>query len=412
MVVSLLTAGRDKPYVLGLATSLLSHGVTIDLVGSNELDVHDFCNKPGLNFRNLRGDVRPDATFTTKVFRVLRYYVRLLHYVAGARTKIFHILWNNKFEFFDRTVLMLYYKLFGKKTVLTAHNVNAGKRDGTDTLLNRLALRVQYQLADHIFVHTEKMKQELMREFGILDRRITVIPFGINNAVPNTGLTCAEAKRRLGIGTTEKTILFFGRITPYKGLEYLLAAFRHIFVQHSDYRLIIAGRPDSCDKYWGTVREELHQGVNSGRVLVRADFIPDDEVEVYFKAADALVLPYREIYQSGVLFLAYSFGLPVLAADVGSLKDDILEDETGFVFRAEDDIDLKRVIEKYFASDLYTNLDKRRSGIRNYAAERHSWNLVAQATIRVYAGLLRMSSIGESFDPDARSASVDMNSPS
>ena len=64
-----------------------------------------------------------------------------------------------------------------------------------------------------------------------------------------------------------------------------------------------------------------------GRVLLRADYIPDDETEIYFKAADVLVLPYRQIYQSGVLFLGYSFGLPVLAADVGSLKDEMSRED-------------------------------------------------------------------------------------
>ena len=96
-----------------------------------------------------------------------------------------------------------------------------------------------------------------------------------------------------------------------------------------------------------------------GRILLRAEFIPDDETEVYFKAADVLVLPYRHIYQSGVLFLGYSFGLPVLAADVGSLKDEIVEGKTGFVFRPEDPVDLARTIERYFASDLYAELNSR-----------------------------------------------------
>ena len=56
---------------------------------------------------------------------------------------------------------MLYYKLLGKKVVLTAHNVNTAKRDAKDSLLNRFTLKTQYQLADHIFVHTEKMSAEL-----------------------------------------------------------------------------------------------------------------------------------------------------------------------------------------------------------------------------------------------------------
>src|SRR3989449_9384190 len=179
--------------------ALISNGVCLDLIAGDELDSPELRGRPGLNFLNLRGDQRPGATLVRKLSRVLIYYVRLIRYAAIARPKVFHILWNNKFEFFDRTLLLLYYKLLGKKIALTAHNVNAGRRDSTDTLVNRLSLRIQYWLADHIFVHTEKMRNELCAEFGVREPAVTVIPYGINNAVPDTDLTADEAKQRLGI---------------------------------------------------------------------------------------------------------------------------------------------------------------------------------------------------------------------
>jgi glycosyltransferase involved in cell wall biosynthesis len=89
-----------------------------------------------------------------------------------------------------------------------------------------------------------------------------------------------------------------------------------------------------------------------------------------------------------VLFLGYSFGLPVLAADVGSLKEEIAEGETGFVFKPEDPVDLARVIEIYFSSDLFSNLSARRPEIRDYALKRNSWTAVGQSTMRVYAKAL------------------------
>ena len=138
------------------------------------------------------------------------------------------------------------------------------------------------------------------------------------------------------------------------------------------------------------LREAIREDNQNGKVLLRADFIPDDETEVYFKAADVLVLPYRHIYQSGVLFLAHSFGLPVLAADVGSLKDEIVDGKTGFVFSPEDPVDLAKAIERYFASDLYAHLNSRRGEIRDYATERHSWDVVGQMTMSVYASLLNI----------------------
>jgi len=412
LAVALLTGGRDRPYVLGLAPALLSQGAALDLIGSDYLESPGFHGKPGVNFLNLRSDLRPDAGFVKKVLRVLWYYARLIRYATTAKPRIFHILWNNKFQLFDGTLLMLYYKLLGKRIVFTAHNVNAGIRDSKDSPLNRLTLRVQYRLADHILVHTDKMKMELIKEFSVQGDRVSVIPFGINNSVPNTPLTPAEAKQRLGIREAEKTILFFGNITPYKGLEYLVKAFQQHLAQPDDYRLIIAGVPRNCGRYWDGIRAAIREGVERGRILLRAEFVPDEEAEVYFKAADVLVLPYRHIYQSGVLFTGHNFGLPALVADVGSLKDDIVEYKTGFVFRPEDPVDLARTIEKYFASDLFANLNSRRQEIRDYATQRHSWEVVSQITMSVYAGLLRGAAREEVAKANVSGASPDVKFPS
>ena len=385
--ITLLTGGSDKPYVLGLTAELLARGVAIDLIGSDELTCPELQSRPGVNFLNLRGDQRSSASLSSKMARVLRYYWKLFRYAASAKPKTFHILWNNKFEYFDRTLLMLYYKLLGKSVVLTAHNVNASRRDRKDTLLNRLTLRIQYRLADKIFVHTEKMKRELIDAFAVAESRVTVIPFGINNTVPNTHLTPSEAKARLGFHSGERTILFFGRITPYKGLEYLVASFRQLFAKRGDYKLIIAGRPDNCEEYWSEIRRSIQEEVQAGKILLKSEFIQDEMTEVYFKAADVLVLPYRQIYQSGVLFLGYSFGVPVLAADVGSLKDDVVEGRTGFTFKPEDSGDLSAAIEKYFASDLFTDLPARRQEIQALMAEQHSWVTVGAITLATYHGL-------------------------
>src|SRR4030095_12541406 len=146
-----------------------------------------------VKFLNLRGGHRPEASQLAKVLRVLKYYARLIGYAAMAQPKLFHILWNNKFQVFDCTLLMLYYKLLGKKIVFTAHNVNAGKRDLNDSWLNRLSLNIQYRLSDHIFVHSESMKRQLVSEFAIAERKVSAIPFGINNTVPNTAISTTAA---------------------------------------------------------------------------------------------------------------------------------------------------------------------------------------------------------------------------
>jgi len=387
--VGLLTGGADPHYAFGLATALASQGVRVDFIGSDVMDAPGLRTTPHLNFLNLRGCIREDAGLAKKISRVLIYYGRLLRYVAVAKPRILHILWNNKFQLLDRTLLMLYYKLLGKTVTLTAHNVNAARRDSNDSLINRLTLKAQYRLVDHIFVHTEKMKCELVEDFGVSHHAVTVIPFGINNAVPSTGLTASAAKRRLRIGDGDRTILFFGRIAPYKGLEFLVAAFQRLAAENPRYRLIVAGElKPGCETYLREVQQAISGDASAERVTQRVEYIPDEETEVYFKAADVFALPYKEIFQSGVLFLGYSFGLPVVAADVGSLKEDMVEGRTGLLCQSGDPVDLARVIRTYFESDLYRELEERRQEIREYAIARHSWNTVSQITRAVYEQLL------------------------
>ena len=387
VTASLLTGGFDKPYVFGLAMALASKGALVDIVGGEDVDCPEMHATPQLRFLNLRGN-KGKAGFVSKAWRVLIYYARLLQYAAIAEPKVFHILWNNKFEFFDRTLLMLYYKMLRKKIVFTAHNVNAGKRDSNDSWLNRATLGVQYRLADHIFAHTEAMKHELLRDFRVSEKVVSVIPFGINNSVPDTTLTPQEAKRQLGLQEGERTALFFGSIRPYKGLEYLVDAFLQVAAAHSDYRLIIAGQPGKgTERYLSEIQSTLSRHVNSGHVLQKIEYIPDEQTELYFKAADVVVLPYTEVYQSGVLFLAYSFGLPVVAADVGAFRENIVPGETGYLCRPCDSADLARVIETYFGSELFKDLDQRRPLIRDYANSRNSWTIVAERTCQVYSEL-------------------------
>jgi glycosyltransferase involved in cell wall biosynthesis len=282
---------------------------------------------------------------------------------------------------------MLYYRLLGKRILITAHNVNSGKRDANDNFLNWLGLKAQYGLAHHIFVHTERMKKQLLEEFAPDESKVSVIPFGINNTVPQTKMTSEQARESLGIGRAEKVLLFFGHIAPYKGLDYLISALKELLKTDAKYRLIIAGSGRSCPDYWKQVQAEISSSGVGGRMVQRIEFIPDNETEVYFKAADVSVLPYTDIFQSGVLVLSYSFGLPVIAADVGSLREDIVEGRTGFVFRPKDAADLVATIERYFSSALYSELESRRQDIRDYAHEKYSWAKVGEITTAVYRSL-------------------------
>ncbi len=391
--VGLLTGGSDKPYALGLAAALSAEKLRVDFIGSDELDCPQIRELPGLTFLNLRGDQNERAGHWSKVVRILRYYGRLARYAAVGRAPILHILWNNKFEWLDRTLLMLYYRLVRKRLVMTVHNVNAAQRDSRDTWFNRLSLRAQYQLCDHLFVHTEAMRAQLIADFGIAAGRVSVIPFGLNETVRVSGVTSAEAKRRLGLGPDQKTLLFFGQIAPYKGLEYLIEALALLAGASEDIRVIVAGKiKRGHEEYWSGIQRSI-AAHNIGHLVVqRIQFIPDEEVEYYFKAADAVVLPYVSIFQSGVPFLAFSFGAPVIASDVGSLKEDVV-DETGLLCRPLDPPDLARAISRFFESELYADREPRRERIRRFAQRNHSWSQVADCTKTVYSNVLASSGL-------------------
>ena len=386
--VALLTGGWDKPYALGLGCALSNQDISLDFIGSDEVDSPELRQCAHLRFLNLRGNQCPGASHFQKIRRIIKYYLRLIAYATTAQPKIFHILWNNKFELFDRTLLMMYYRLFGKKLVFTAHNVNTAKRDGTDSLINRLSLKIQYNLSHRIFVHTNKMKAELLHDFGVPEKKAIVIPFGINNTLPDTGLDRENARKLLGLNPTAKTILFFGNIAPYKGLEYLVRALAELAVNAPNICVLVAGKTKGAPEYWKSVQREIVSNGLTDKIILRTEYIPDEEVERYFKAADVLALPYVSIFQSGVLSLGYSFGLPVIAADVGSLKEEIVEGKTGFVFSHKKPSDLARTLETYFSSELYKNLENRRQVIRDYANERYSWKKVGAVTREVYSDLL------------------------
>lgn len=388
--VALLTGGGDRPYVFGLRRALLESGLTVDVVGADVLFDPEWVSTPGLRFLNFQEDWPPEGPLFRRLGHVLSFYSKLLWYVAFTAPPILHILWNHhqRLEHFDRTVLMLLYRLFGRRLVMTAHNVNTAKRDGFDTWLNRWTLGLQYRLCDHVFVHTEAMLRELITDFQFPPSRASVIPFGINNSIPVTNLSHAEARQKLGLERSDRIVLFFGRIQPYKGLEHLVEAMIQLVDSSpadASYRLIIAGQPmKEYEHYWRAIEERIQTSSLRTRVLPAIQHIPESEVEIYYKAADVAVLPYVGIYQSGVLFLSYSFGVPVVATDVEAFAQEIVVGETGFLARPGDPANLAAQLRTYFDSPLFHQLDDHRPKIFDYVNQRHSWSIVGRMTRAVY----------------------------
>jgi glycosyltransferase involved in cell wall biosynthesis len=388
--VSLLTGGQDIHYALGLLSGLAVQELDIEFIGNDHWQNSYIVKSKNVVYFNLRGDQKSNASLKEKIFRVLRYYFKLIKYAAETDSKLFHIQWLNKFTYFDRTLLNIYYKLLGKKIVFTAHDINYRKLVGKDSLINNSSLKFMYWIVDHIVVHTEKMKLELIENYKVKEDKISVIPFGINEVMPKTNLTREQAKEKLGITTEEKALLFFGNIAQYKGLEYLILALAQLKKTVKDIKLIIAGRIKvDCQEYWAGIQRVIEDHKLEDYIIKRIEYIPEEEAEIYFKAADVLILPYKNIFQSGLIYTSYHFGLPVVAADVGSLRDDVVEGTTGFICKPEDPENLAEKIILYYKSALFENLEATRENIITYAIKNHSWELTGDKTYVLYKDLLR-----------------------
>ena len=155
----------------------------------------------------------------------------------------------------------------------------------------------------------------------------------------------AEARRKLGLDPGKKTLLFFGLIRAYKGLDILLEAFARL---DDGYQLVVAGEPyGSFDRYQALV--DSHP--NKERIHLFTRYIPDTEVKDFFCAADVTVLPYRSATQSGISAVSYHFEVPMIVTDVGGLKESVGDLGTGLVADAPTADDIARQIRLFFSDD-------------------------------------------------------------
>jgi beta-1,4-mannosyltransferase len=202
----------------------------------------------------------------------------------------------------------------GIKVVWTAHNLDS--HEGVYPALEALFWRLFLRQVDAVISLSNYAEEQALERFPHLVRKKRfVIPHGHYREVyPNT-ICRGEARRKLGLPDDAFVLAFVGLIRSYKNVPHLLRTFRRM--RNPEACLVVAGSvewPESEDHLRSIARSD-------SRIRFAPGFVPEDELQTYFNAADLVVLPFREILNSGSALLALSFNRPVLAPAQGSISE-------------------------------------------------------------------------------------------
>ena len=251
--------------------------------------------------------------------------------------------------------------------VLTAHDVLPREpRPGQLAAQRRL-----YDRFDGVIVHSEHGRTRLIDELDIDAARVHVIPHGTFEHLAADRPSSAAAPAPFQ--TDKPVVLCFGLMRPYKGIDLLLEAWEGI----EDAELWVAGMPRMDIS---ALRASAPPGV---RFVPR--FIGDDELPAYFRRADLIVLPYREIDQSGVLFTALAFRKPLLLSDVGGFPE-VAATGAARTFPAGDAAALHRELLELIGDPAA--LAELTEHARAAAEGAYSWRSIAKRTIELYDTLI------------------------
>lgn len=170
--------------------------------------------------------------------------------------------------------------------------------------------------ADAVHVLSEETPRRTAEFYPLPPEKTHVIPHSSYVGRYPEAISRSAARARLGLDGDEIVFLLFGGVRPYKGLDVLLDAFTAAADADPRLRLVVAGKP-----HYSAAFEALATRCDADpRIVTAFDVVPDDEVQVYFRAADNVVLPYKSILNSGALHLALTFGRPIVLPDLPSFQ--------------------------------------------------------------------------------------------
>ncbi len=304
-------------------------------------------------------------------------YLRGLFWLAGAafwgKYDVIHIQ-AFKQQRFEMPIFEMARRLTRKKTVYTAHNIlphEKGDRKEAD------ALKKWYKSCDAIIVHNQHSKRVLTDFEPEAANKIWVVPHGTFNDF--TGMAKEEKH--------EKTVfLLFGMIRKYKGIDDLLKAASLMPKEYRQrFKIVIAGnqRKELDNTDYRVMLEDLGVAdfvdLNIGRV-------PDDQVPALFNGADCCLFPYKEIYGSGALLMAYSFEKPVIVSGIPTFIEETDNGATGLIYDPKDEQGLTDAMIR-FSSLSDREKEEMKNNISRLCETKYNWEVSAKSVAQIYESL-------------------------
>ncbi len=296
--------------------------------------------------------------------------------VDGARIVHFHFFHVGPLELFN----VLFARILRLRVVATAHDVQS--------FVERLSVpwmvKAVYGLSDKAIAQSRISERELTKMLRVHETKIAVIPHGNYLSFVGHVPSVDEARSRLGLPRGARALLFFGQIKKVKGLDVLLQAMPKVIGKLPDTVLLIAGKvwKDDLLRY----QEQIDTLGIAGNCRTHIRYILDSEVAAYYSAADIVVLPYRRIYQSGVLLMAMSYGKPVVASDIEGLAEVVEDGSNGYLFQSENaDALADKLLEALSDPQGLRAVGER--GLA-YVEEHHDWGEIGRITAECYRSIV------------------------
>lgn len=273
-----------------------------------------------------------------KLWNYLSSYFAILKLAKYENADIVHSEWFI-FSPIDYFFLRIMKKKYGLRYVATVHDILPFNSKFYDMFFHRKL----YHMADSIVLQAPGNVERFAKLFPESISKTHMIPHGhfLDYVEPQE---ISESQQRLGIPLNKTVFLFFGQIKKVKGVDVLLKAITLLKEQYPNMYAVIAG------SVWKTDFTECEQIIAGNRLeeCVKTDirYIPDEEVKYYYSSCDICVLPYTDVYQSGVIQLAYGYRKPVVATSLSAFTQFVKEGETGFLAVPGDPVSLAGAIER------------------------------------------------------------------